>query len=315
MSYADQLVAGFWRYQQERFPDRARFFDKTEVSVTRPPVLLPEHRDENVLVNPSDTPGRRSAVLRAIPSSGRHRWFGSMKSSQAIAQSVFANLAVAGLLDVLRDVMDDDGGPLLPPEALTSGFAMEHSVSHLGERNATSLDVFFDGPFKVAFECKLTEAEVGACSRPTLEPKEAGYCDGTFPLIRPSAADRCSLTTAKVRYWDYVPRIFNWALDRDHAACPLRGPYQLVRNILAVCVGDDETITSRGRAVLVYDERNPAFQTGGDGAVAFAKTKAALKPEFAGVLTKCSWQGITARLRAEASLQWLTSELHAKYGL
>jgi hypothetical protein len=48
---------------------------------------------------------------------------------------------------------------------------------------------------------------------------------------------------------------------------------------------------------------------------AFGSTRASLRPAYADVLTKCSWQRIMPRLRAEPALNWLTQEMHAKYGL
>ena len=65
--------------------------------------------------------------------------------------------------------------------------------------------------------------------------------------------------------------------------------------------------------MLVYDERNPAFQEGGKGHIAFEETKnALLEPDR---LKKCSWQRIARLLRGEKRLAWLTDQLEAKYGI
>jgi hypothetical protein len=45
----------------------------------------------------------------------------------------------------------------------------------------------------------------------------------------------------------------------------LDSKYQLVRNILAVGVKNGETSPANGHAMLIYDERNPAFQASGSG--------------------------------------------------
>jgi len=62
-----------------------------------------------------------------------------------------------------------------------------------------------------------------------------------------------------------------------------------------------------------YDERNPAFQKGGDGCVAFVETRQALK--VPSMLRGCSWQRIIRHLRSQRILPWLTDQLELKYGL
>jgi hypothetical protein len=88
----------------------------------------------------------------------------------------------------------------------------------------------------------------------------------------------------------------------------------LVRNIVAICARPGETQpSSNGHTVLVYDERNPAFQEGSKGLVAFETTRQALiEPKM---LRKCSWQQIMGALRKKRDLAWLTDELKAKYDL
>jgi hypothetical protein len=48
-------------------------------------------------------------------------------------------------------------------------------------------------------------------------------------------------------------------------------------------------------AVPIYDERNPAFQDGGLGLIAYIETKEALQEPT--MLRKCSWQRIVQHLR------------------
>ena len=69
----------------------------------------------------------------------------------------------------------------------------------------------------------------------------------------------------------------------------------------------------KGHAVLIYDERNPAFQTGGAGYRAFENTKEALHDPTR--LRKCSWQRIVKHLRNKDDFSWLVDQLEAKYGL
>jgi hypothetical protein len=67
-----------------------------------------------------------------------------------------------------------------------------------------------------------------------------------------------------------------------------------------------------GHAVLVYDERNPSFQNGGKGFVAFEETRGALR--IPSLLRKCSWQHIVRHLRSKMILPWLTEQIELKYG-
>jgi hypothetical protein len=90
--------------------------------------------------------------------------------------------------------------------------------------------------------------------------------------------------------------------------------YQLVRNILAVGVKEDRSVsTENSHVVLIYDERNPAFMSGGVGFIAYSETKAALKRPA--MLRKSSWQRITQCIRQEKILPWLSEQLTIKYGL
>jgi hypothetical protein len=86
-----------------------------------------------------------------------------------------------------------------------------------------------------------------------------------------------------------------------------------VRNILAVGVGDDERASpATGHVVLIYDERNPAFQEGGKGFISFTDTQQALRDPT--MLRKCSWQRMVQHLRNKNILPWLTEQLDLKYG-
>ena len=71
--------------------------------------------------------------------------------------------------------------------------------------------------------------------------------------------------------------------------------------------------TGKGHAVLVYDERNPAFVECGAGSKAYEQTREALRGKS--MLRRCSWQTILKQLRAMEELKWLTDELKLKYGL
>jgi len=233
-----------------------------------------------------------------------------MSSSQALAQSILGNLAVYGLLTCLAELKADDGESLLDRAQVSSeNFSMEHKVDTLGERRPTSLDAYFAGDYRVAIECKLTEADVGACSH----AHKGEGCDGNYSC-KGVGRERCPLTERGVLYWRYVPSLFGWHSDSDYLPCPLDARYQLVRNVLAVGVDVNGTVSREsGHVVLLYDERNPAFRAGGRGLAAYEDTKEALlEPSM---LRSCSWQRIVEKMRRKELLPWLTEHLAHKYGL
>jgi len=301
-----------------RFPDSKRYFEQPSPSDKRPPVFVKLLADWNVLIEPGISSEKTKHILAEIPALSRHRWFRSMASSQALAQSIFGNLKVNARLHSLNDLLDDAGNPLFGRADLTAqNLTMEYTNGFLGEPTPTSVDVFFSGGHQIAIECKLAEREVGSCSRPRLEKTsskyEKEYCDGSY-MVQRGREHRCSLTERGILYWKYVPELFEWQNDTDHRNCPLNRNYQLVRNILAACMHSDGNFSAeRGHVVLIYDERNPKFQSEGKGFKAFNETRAALKDPM--LLRSCSWQRVLDHLRGKGHLPWLTNEIKLKYGL
>jgi hypothetical protein len=315
--YKTELNQRYWAYLKNQFPAWDNFVEQSEPDGLRPPVFHKGEAWRNVIVDHNASVQKLDRLLSLVPDPERHKWFRSMNSSQALAQTIFGNLAVYGLLDSLADILDDDGAFLFGKAQLSSdNFAMEHKVGHLHEPRPTSLDAYIGGDYQVAIECKFTEPGVGTCSRPRLTPDdpnyELEYCDGTYSVQR-ARKERCSLAEAGVLYWDYIPGLFHWDKDDDVKPCPLDSKYQLVRNILAVGVKNGETSPANGHAVLIYDERNPAFQARGSGLIAFAETRKALQEPT--MLRKCSLQRVVLHLRDRGDLPWLTGQLALKYGL
>ena len=316
--YLADLNRQLWEYRKRVFSDADHFFERTSVEqARRPPVFVRAHEEENVIVRPGASPEEIKKVQSMIAVSARHRWFSSMLSSQAFAQSVFANLLCLGKLDALAGLRADEGGAAFFEAGHVPGKAtLEYEATYLGEKRKTSVDLFIQGISRAAVECKLSEAGVGSCSRPRLRPAdptfEREHCDGSYTYQR-GRTERCSLTSIRVRYWEYIPELFDWRPDVDHPHCPIRYTYQLVRNVLAACVRNEVVVPNGAHALLVYDRRNPAFQPGGDGMVAYGQVSHALRDRS--LLRRCSWQRILARLRQDDSLNWLTDPIERKYGL
>jgi hypothetical protein len=312
------LVERYWLYQQKFFPQIDIYFERPYKSDGRPPVFVRKKSYHNVILKPNASEEEKSALFQLVPDGEKHRWYGSMNSSQALAQSILGNLFVYEHIALLTELLDDSGESLFGDAKISSdNFSMEYKVNYLGEPRPTSLDGFISGNYQVAIESKFTEAEVGSCSRPRLtlldSNYETDYCDGTYTNQR-NRKSRCTLSEIGVQYWKYIPYLFNWRNDIDHIPCCVNLNYQLVRNVLAACVRPGrDTAFGFGHAILLYDERNPAFQTGGKGLMAFEETQKALR--IPDLLRKCSWQRICNLLRKKSTLPWLTEQLELKYGL
>lgn len=312
------MVHRYWTYQRAFFPNIEDYFERPFTSDRRPPVFRKQKEWANVIVSPEAGQDEINKLRGLLPETERHKWFRSMNSSQALAQSILGNLAIYGHLGHLTELTDDAGMPLLGEVQVSlENFFMEYKVDYLGEPRRTNLDCFISGKYRVAIECKFTETEVGSCSRPRLTLSNSNYaadfCDGNY-MEQMERKEKCSLMSIGVLYWKYVPELLRWRNDIDLKPCPLNKNYQLVRNVLAVCVQRDGSASSEsGHVVLIYDERNPAFQMGGDGFIAIKETQQALKEKS--LLRKCSWQRIVMHLRKKQILPWLLEQLELKYGL
>ena len=127
--------------------------------IGRPPVLRRELASKNVLVPPNPT--RASGIVSAISSKAHHRCFRSLKSSQALAQSVFGALGSFGRLDLLDGVIAECGRPAFLEDTRGASLVLEHHVRTLGEPRPTSVDMLLEARSRrVAVECKLTEREL-----------------------------------------------------------------------------------------------------------------------------------------------------------
>lgn len=313
--YKADLSQRQWEYQKS---PQFSLFERPYAQDGRPPVFVRNESWRNVIINPTASQQEIDRLLALVPEGEKHKWFGSMNSSQALAQSVLGNLFIHDSLHYLSELKDDEGMDLFGNAKISSdNFEMEKKIDYLGEPRQTSLDGYISGDYQIAIECKFTEAEVGPCSRPQLTPKdsnyESDYCDGTYS-VQKARKMRCSLTERGILYWRYVPQLFKWTIDSDLNPCPLNKNYQLVRNILAAGVKPDRTVSlNDGHAILIYDERNPAFQQGGNGLIAYTETRMALQEPT--MLRKCSWQRVVQHIREKDILSWLTENLSLKYGL
>jgi hypothetical protein len=316
--FRTELINNFWGYHEKFFSTKPDHFDRSQKSANRPPVFHPQYAWENVILQTGASKNEISELMEMIPKGEFHKWFRSMNSSQALALSILGNLAIHKKLNVLSDLKEDDGELLFEnTDLINDQFSMEQKIHHLGEPRSTSLDGFISGDYQVAIECKFTETEVGACSRPKLSSKAENYnrdyCNGSYSQQKHRKSN-CSLTEIGVEYWNFIPELFNIRNENEFVLCPLNRNYQLFRNILAVGVRKDKTTsTENGHAILIYDERNPAFLQAGKGYISYYETKRALINQK--MLRKISWQRIVKTLRFNNTLPWLTEGIEEKYRL
>jgi len=224
------------------------------------PVFACQHADQNILLSPDvETHGE---VISAVPENKKHRDFRSMKSSQALTQSVFANLIASNNLRVLNDLPTDQCLPAFGIDLGDAEACLEYKVKHLREPTSSEIDVFISGAHRIAVECKFTESNFGECSMTKKKKRDGGYvreCNGNYAHQR-GRETRCALREKKILYWDYAPELFHWTSDRDISPCPMNFTYQLARNLLAACVTKGRKVdTSSAHALIIYDKRNRAF--------------------------------------------------------
>jgi hypothetical protein len=312
--YIEGLQGNFSKYRSSRFAGQDDLFEPRPDGAAI--VFRRGHVANNLLIPPC-RPEDREKIIRKIPPAHRHKHFGSMRSSQALAQSVFGTIDVLGRLPLLSGVKSEDGQPAFDSMLGHTRLEFEKAIRGLREPRPTSVDVWFEGPYRVAVECKLTESDFGACSRPDLKPThenfEKQHCDGTYTQQRGRIA-RCALTEIKVRYWDHMAKVFGWSADVDHRPCPLHKTYQLSRNVLAACIDDDGKLhIDRGHALILYDQRNPSMAMEGACGRSWRAVCDALK--FPSMLRRISWQDFIAQWPSDTILDWLKDELDKKYGL
>jgi hypothetical protein len=314
--YLGDLIRNFWRYADQTFGSSFGLTNPDYPRLRHPPVFKVDQADANLLYPPYCTKEQRVEIASSIPPAKRHRAFGSMRSSQALAQSVFGGLRAVERLDALETLLADDGVPAFYNRFAPCAIELEHEISSLGEPRSTSIDVLFSGAIRIAVEVKLTEDEFGQCSRPGLTSNKPGYaqnhCDGSFTYQR-GRSHRCSLAAQGIEYWQYIPEILTWPGDADLDLCPLRSTYQIVRNLLAASI--DETghfAPEHAHTLIIYDARNPAFWPGGYADRQWWAVIRSLKHPR--MLRRVSWQKLTRHLSQFDDLAWLHDGLRAKYG-
>ena len=306
--YESAVIRHLWDWADNNHRDRLDGGKRNG----RSPVLETHHAADNILTPPDELTAKK--IRHAIDKQHRHKWFRSLKSSQALSQSVFGALDVLDRFDLLQDMKAECGRPAFFNDCAEFTQKLEFEVSWLHEPRPTSVDVMFTGPqSRIAVECKFTEQKFGNCSRPCREVTEKEYCDGSY-TIQKNRVSHCTLTEIGARYWDYLPKLFGWPADREHKPCPFADTYQLARNALAAKVNPEGGIDiENGHVLVLYDARNPEFHHCGKAEIQWQKAvSACLVP---GLFRRLSWQRLASGLARAPELSHLVCGLRMKYGI
>lgn len=308
MSYKDEVCAQLWSWADNNHQGQLHGNRRQG----RPPVLQRGMESENVLVAPDGS--HAVAVHASIPARERHRYFGSLFSSQALTQSVFGNIRAYNRLDLLRNIPAECGRPAFFQDDQDWGLDLEWKISALNEPRPTTVDVLLQSSSRrIAVECKFTEGEFGTCSRTDLPINDPQYCNTNYE-VQQGRVERCALSEKRILYWRYLPQLFDWSADTDHAPCPFGIIYQLARNALAATLSPTGVLDAEsGHMLLVYDSRNPAFHSKGMAELQWQKALEACRVD--GLLRRISWQKLLASFSNAKELRWLLDALESKYGL
>jgi len=327
--YRDGLYAQQWRYAAARRLNGA--LDPTHTPATGAPFFRPTAASGNVILKIDDDARMRTRVLGQLAT--RRSYVRSMASPQALAHSVFGNLAVRGQLRCLAGLEDDVGRPLFFEEpAEADDLTIDHGCGNwLIESRAWLPQVWTTASSRIVVDPTLAEDGVGSCDRLRLDPDDVEYCNGSFADVadlRDSYAavldvgeglTGCPLADyGETAYWQFLPRLLGWRAVPGEV-CPLAFTLQPVQDILDACLLDGDMDLTRGHAVLIVDARNPSFAwstwrpTGG-GSQAIDSVRGALGAQD-DLLRIGTWQMIARAIGQESGLGWLVQALREKYGI
>ena len=92
--YKADLLQRYWKYQETQFANEKKLFDDRYVKPTSPPVFKRSKARKNVIISPSANEQEKKKIFDLIPEGEFHKWYGSINSSQTLAQSILGNLFV-----------------------------------------------------------------------------------------------------------------------------------------------------------------------------------------------------------------------------
>ncbi len=176
-------------------------------------------------------------------------------SSQALAVDVFGTLQQAAGRDrALAAVARAAGVPTAGP--WTVALEWHDPGNALREKQPTWVDAVARSPHSlIFFECKFTEHDGGRCTQTQANPRGQRPCTGRY-MWQTNPANgreaRCALTGKGIRYWEEIPRVFDYDAEASYFECPFAGAwFQWMRN-LTVCAAAARREGLRPALVLAY---------------------------------------------------------------
>lgn len=176
-----------------------------------------------------------------------HKYVHHGLSSQAMVFNLIGPLIVRKDLSPLKTALLQ-AGINWPDGAVTASFEYEdREVFNEDSGQPTSIDLLIKGSsFSLFIESKLSESEFGGCS-----VFNKGDCEGMNPCQQ--GFSYCYLHHIGRLYWEHLQEHgFIQPPLSISPICPLANYYQFFREALFA-------IANRGKFILLYDERNPAF--------------------------------------------------------
>lgn len=215
-------------------------------------------------------------------------------SSQAIAIDVFGTIKMSTDRDRILDAVAEHVG-VAPGSPWSITLEWMDADRLLGEPRPTQVDALAVGSkAALVIECKFTEPG-GQCSQAAVSRSGNRQCNGLYAdQINPHNGVRahCALTGKGIRYWEYIPKVFELDPAVDHTPCPFKGDaYQWMRNaVLAAAIGQHRNLQAVALAVFAD---HPSFPT------ARKAKRGLVDPSLGGQLaiTPVSYQQITAIAR------------------
>lgn len=182
-----------------------------------------------------------------------------VQSSQALAIDVFGTLLAAPTREA---VLDGWAAALGLPAGGPWEVALEwrDPANHLREKTRTVVDAMARSPQTlIFFEGKFTESDGGGCSQtgrlPSGPHRGQRQCTGSYMWqVNPATGEeaRCALTAKGLRYWEVVPRVFDYDAEQSYFECPFAGAwFQWMRN-LTVCYEAAQQSGRRPAFVVAY---------------------------------------------------------------
>jgi hypothetical protein len=184
-----------------------------------------------------------------------------INSSQALAVDVFGSLKMARSSNQILNALAQHIG-LSSSVSWNVKLEWTEHGDPLKEKRPSQIDAVAIGENTIIlFECKFTEL-AGPCSQPQLISKGPHrglkQCNGNYEnQCNPvnGVSNRCALTGKGIRYWDYIPEVFDFKAEANHRPCPFKGNwYQVMRNFVMAAALRKQTGKKTALVVIYVDD-------------------------------------------------------------